>query len=146
MIILGIFLCIAAIGILCWLLYTLAIYALPLFVRVSAGTWAFNTGAGWLGAILVASLAAGLTLGVVQILLGVISPMWAKLAITLVFVAPAMVAGYHATHGIAKHMIPSEIWQVVFSVIGATAVGVTAYLRVAGMAAADQSGRDMVQA
>jgi hypothetical protein len=145
MIILGIFLCIAAIGILCWLLFTLAIFALPLFVGVSAGTWAFNTGAGWLGAILVASLAAGLTLGVGQILLGVFSPMWAKLAIALVFVAPAMVAGYHATHGIAKHMIPSEIWQIVFSVIGATAVGATAYLRVAGMAARPIR-RDMVQA
>jgi hypothetical protein len=145
MIILGIFLCIAAIGILCWLLFTLAIFALPLFVGVSAGTWAFNTGAGWVGAILVASLAAGLTLGVGQILLGVFSPMWAKLAIALVFVAPAMVAGYHATHGIAKHMIPSEIWQIVFSVIGATAVGATAYLRVAGMAARPIR-RDMVQA
>lgn len=146
MIILGMFLCIAAIGILCWLLFTLAIFALPLFVGVSAGTWAFNTGAGWLGAILVGSLAAGLTLGVGQILLGVISPMWAKLAIAMVFVAPAIVAGYYATHGIAKHMMPSEIWQIVFSVTGAVAVGVTAFLRVAGMSAADQSGRDVVRA
>ncbi|MER8977879.1 hypothetical protein [Mesorhizobium sp. M0870] len=146
MIILGMFLCIAAIGILCWLLFTLAIFALPLFVGVSAGTWAFNTGAGWPGAILVGSLAAGLTLGVGQILLGVVRPIWAKLAITLVFIAPAIVAGYHASHGIAKHMMPSEIWQIVFSVIGAVAVGVTAYLRVAGMTAADQSGRDVVRA
>lgn len=146
MIILGMFLCIAAIGILCWLLFTFAIFALPLFVGVSAGTWAFNTGAGWLGAILAGILAAGLTLGVGQILLGVISPMWAKLVIAMVFVAPAIVAGYHATHGIAKHMMPSETWQIVFSVIGATAVGVTAYLRVAGMTAADQSGRDVVRA
>lgn len=146
MIILGIFLCIAAIGILCWLLFTLAIFALALFVGVSAGTWAFNAGAGWLGAILVGSLAAGLTLGVGQILLGVIRPMWAKLAIAMVFVAPAIVAGYHATHGIAKHMMPSETWQIAFSVIGATAVGVTAYLRVANMRAADQSGRDVVRA
>ena len=146
MIILGILLCIAAIGILCWLLFTLAIVALPLFVGVSAGTWAFSTGAGWLGAILVGILAAGLKLGVGQILLGVISPMWAKLAIAMVFVAPAIVAGYHAIHGIAKLTMPSEIWQVVFSVIGAIAVGITAFLRVAGMAAADQSGREMVQA
>lgn len=76
MIILGILVCIAAIGILCWLLFTLAIFALPLFVGVSASTWAFNTGAGLLGAILVGILAAGLTLGVGPILLGVISPMW----------------------------------------------------------------------
>ncbi|ESZ04768.1 hypothetical protein X735_32520 [Mesorhizobium sp. L2C085B000] len=146
MIILGMFVCIAAIGILCWLLFTLAIFALPLFVGGSAGTWAFNTGAGWLGAVLVGILAAGSTLGVRQILLGVISPMWAKLALVVVFVAPAIAVGYHATHGIAKHMMPSETWQSVFSVIGATAVGVTAYLRVANMRAADQSGRDVVRA
>ena len=103
-------------------------------------------GAGWLGAILVGVLAAGLTLGVGQILLGVIRSMWAKIAIALVFVAPAIVAGYHATHGIAKLMMPSETWQIVFSVIGAIAVGVTAFLRIAGMAAGDQSGRGMVQA
>lgn len=87
-----------------------------------------------------------MTLGVGQILLGVISSMGAKLAIATVFVAPAIVAGYHATHGIAKHMMPSETWQIVFSVIGAIAVGVAAFLRVAGMAAADHSGRNMVQA
>ncbi|TPM89653.1 MULTISPECIES: hypothetical protein [unclassified Mesorhizobium] len=146
MIILGILLCVAAIGILCWLLFTLAIVALPLFVGVNAVAWAFNSAAGWLGALLVGILAAGLTLAIGQILLGLIRPIWAKLAIVMVFVAPAMVAGYHATHGIAKHIMPSETWQVVFSVIGAIAVGVTAYLRVAGMVAADQSGRDMVQA
>jgi len=145
-IILGILLCIAAIGVLCWLLFTLAIVALPLFVGVNASTWAFNTGAGWFGAILFGILAAGLTLGVGQILLGVVRPMWAKLAIAMVFVAPAIVAGYHATHGIAKHMLPSETWQIVFSVIGAIAVGVATFLRVAGIAAADQSGRDMVRA
>ncbi|MGO4637017.1 hypothetical protein AB4Z43_01070 [Mesorhizobium sp. 2RAF45] len=146
MIILGILLCIAAIGILCWLLFTLAIFALPLFAGVTAGTWSLNTGAGWLGAILVGVPAAGLTLGVGQILLGVIRSMWAKIAIALVFVAPAIVAGYHATHGIAKLMMPSETWQIVFSVIGAVAVGVTAFLRIAAMAAGDQSDRGMVQA
>lgn len=146
MIILGILLCIAGIGILCWLLFTLAIFALPLFAGVTAGTWSLNTGAGWLGAILVGVLAAGLTLGVGRILLGVIRSMWAKIAIALVFVAPAIVAGYHATHGIAKLMMPSETWQIVFSVIGAVAVGVTAFLRIAAMAAGDQSDRGMVQA
>jgi hypothetical protein len=32
--------------------------------------------------------------------------------------------------------MPSEVWQVVFSLIGAITVGVTAFLRVAGMAGA----------
>ena len=50
MIILGIVLSFAAIGILCWLLFTLAVFALPFFAGVTAGTWAYDTGAGWLGA------------------------------------------------------------------------------------------------
>ena len=40
MIILGIVLSFAAIGILCWLLFTLAVFALPFFAGVTAGTWA----------------------------------------------------------------------------------------------------------
>ena len=135
----GILLSIAAIGFFCWLIFTLAVFALPLFVGVSAGSWALHTGAGWLGAIIVGTVAAGLTLGVGQMLLVLVRPTWMKLAIALIFVAPAILAGYHAVHGIVKHTMPSETWQIVFSVIGAIAVGVTAFLRVVGMAATDLS-------
>lgn len=146
MIILGILLCIVAIGFLCWLLFTLAVFALPFFVGVTTGMWAMNSGAGWLGAILVGALAAGFTFGVGQVLLGTVRPLWAKLAIALVFVAPAVVAGYHATHGIAKHVMPSEGWQIAFSIIGAVAVGIAAFLRIAGVAGDGQSSRGLVQA
>ena len=53
MIFLGIILSIAAIGFFCWLLFTLAVFALPFFAGVTAGRWAYQTGAGWLGAILI---------------------------------------------------------------------------------------------
>ena len=56
--------------------------------------------------------------------------------IALAFVVPAALAGYHATHGIVTHTMPSEAWQVVFSIIGAIAVGATAFMRVTAMAAA----------
>ena len=52
MIFLGIILSIAAIGFFCWLLFTLAVFALPFFAGVSLGMWAYHTGAGWLGAII----------------------------------------------------------------------------------------------
>ncbi|OLP54381.1 hypothetical protein BJF92_19265 [Rhizobium rhizosphaerae] len=139
MIILGILLSIAAIGFFWWLLFTLAVFALPFFVGVSAGSWAWHTGAGWLGAIVVGTVAAGLTFGIGQILLVLVRPTWMKLAIALIFVTPAVLAGYHAVHGIVKHTVPSETWQIVFSVIGAIAVGVTAFLHVSGMAATDLS-------
>ena len=146
MIILGIILSIAAIGVFCWLLFTLAVFALPFFAGVTVGTWAYQSGAGWLGAILVGMVGGGLTLGVGQILLGIVRPLWARLLIVLAFVAPAAIAGYHATHGIVKHTMPSETWQLVFSVIGATAVGVTAFARVAGMAATGPSSQGIAQA
>jgi len=146
MIFLGIILSIAAIGFFCWLLFTLAVFALPFFAGVTAGGWAYHTGAGWLGAILIGTVAAGLTLGIGQLLLGLVRPLWARLLIALVFVAPAAIAGYHATHGIVKHTMPSETWQLVFSVIGAIAVGVTTFTRVAGMAATGPSGQNPARA
>ena len=146
MIFLGILLSIAAIGFFCWLLFTLAVFALPFFAGLSAGTWAWHTGAGWLGAIIIGIVAAGLTLGISQILFVIVRPIWARLLIALVFVAPAVMAGYHATHGIVKHTMPSETWQLVFSVIGAVAVGVTAFVRVAGMAGTGPSSQGVASA
>ena len=66
--------------------------------------------------------------------------------IALAFVAPAAIAGYHATHGIVKHTMPSETWQLVFSVVGAIAVGVTAFARVTGMAATGLSAQTPARA
>ena len=146
MIFLGIILSIAAIGFFCWLLFTLAVFALPFFAGVTVGALAYHTGAGWLGAIVIGIVGAGLNLGIGQLLLMVVRPLWAKLLIALVFVAPAVIAGYHATHGIVKHTMPSETWQVVFSVIGAVAVGVTAFMRVAGMAATSPSSQGLARA
>ena len=146
MIFLGIILSIAAIGFFCWLLFTLAVFALPFFAGVTVGGWAFQTGAGWPGAILIGAVAAGLTLGIGQLLLGLVRPLWARLLIALAFVAPAALAGYHATHGIVKHTMPSETWQLVFSVIGAVAVGVTALARVTGMVATGPSGQSPARA
>jgi hypothetical protein len=135
MIVLGIIVSIAAIGTMCWLLFNLAVFALPFFIGLNAGIWAYGTGADWLGGILIGLIAAGLTVAVGQGLLMLVRPIWARLLIALTFVAPADVAGFYATLGIVKHMMPSETWQIIFSVVGAVAVGVTAFLRVAGMAA-----------
>lgn len=134
MIFLGIPLGLAAIVLFCWLLFTLAVFALPFFASVSAGTWAYQTGAGWLGAIVVGLIAGCVTLGIGQVLLVIVRPMWARLLVALAFVVPAVFAGYHATHGIAKLAMPSETWQIVFSIIGAVAIGVTTLMQVAGTA------------
>lgn len=146
MIFLGILLSVAAIGFFCWLLFTLAVFALPLFAGLSVATWAYHAGAGWFGAILVGIAAGGLTLGIGQVLLATVRPLWAKFAIAAIFVTPAVIAGYHAVHGIVKHTMPSETWQIVFSVVGAVVVGITAFLRVAGMAAPVPASQELARA
>ncbi len=124
-----------AIGFFCWLLFTLAVFALPTVAGVYAGIWAYHTGAGALGAIVVGFLAAGAIFGLGQLLLIFVPWAWAKLLIIAVYTAPAVVAGYSATHGITLMAMSSPVWQTVFSVIGAIAVGITALLRISSVAA-----------
>ena len=58
MLILGLILSVFAIGFFCWLLFTLAVYALPFFVAVTVGLAAYHHDAGLLGAFLVAGVVA----------------------------------------------------------------------------------------
>lgn len=136
----------AAIGVLCWLLFTLAVFALPAFVGVSAGIWAHQTGAGLVGAIVIGAVGAGTALGVGQLLLAILRPAWLKILVALAFVAPAAIAGFHATHGIVKHAMPSETWQLVFSVVGAIAVAVTAFIRVTSLTPPGSTSRGIANA
>jgi hypothetical protein len=62
------------------------------------------------------------------------------------FVAPAGIAGYYATHGIVRHSMPSETWQVVFSLIGAAVVGITALARLATLAPPGRTGQGVARA
>lgn len=135
MFVLGPLMVLSAIGFFCWLLFTLAVFALPAFVGITIGIWSFHTGAGALGAIVVAFVAAGATFGIGQLLLAFVPWAWARLLIVAVYAAPAAVAGYSATHGIAQMAMPSPVWQTVFAVVGAVAVGITAVVRISGMAA-----------
>jgi len=64
-----------------------------------------------------------------------VRPLWARFVIALIFVVPAVLAGFYATLRITWTMMSSETWQMIFAVIDAGAIGVSAFLRIAGMAA-----------
>lgn len=134
MIFLNVLLLLGVIGTLCWLLFTFAIYALPLFVGVTVGMWAYGTGAGYVGGIIIGSVASGAVAIVGQLIFAFARPLWIRLIVALLFAAPAAVAGYAATHGIARHLMPFEGWQMAFSIVGAIAIGMTALFRMAGAA------------
>lgn len=146
MIVLGILGSFAVIGLLCWLLFTLAVFALPFFVGLNVGIWTHQAGAGLFAAFLAGAFAAGATFGIGQVLLAALRSSWLRLLVALAFAAPAALAGFYATRGIVEHTMPSETWQLVFSIIGAAAVGITASVRMTALAAPEASGQGIATA
>lgn len=126
---LAVVLTILGLGFLCWLLFSLAVYALPFFAAMTAGMWAYGTGAGVLGAFAVGLLAGVATLVLGQFLFGAVRSTIVRLALALAFAAPAAIAGYHAVLGLSAIGVQSEAWRQVFAVVGAAIVGFTAAAR-----------------
>jgi hypothetical protein len=129
MLVIGLVLSVAGIGFFCWLLFTLAVYALPLFAALTAGLAAFHSDSGVIGALVVGILAGGATLAIGQIAFATVRTSLIRCAFALVFVVPSAIAGYHATLGLAHFGIPSAAWREAFAIVGAVLVGGTAWVR-----------------
>src|SRR6266481_9924019 len=67
MIAIGIVFSFIGLGYLCWLLFDLIVYALPVVVGVNAGMAAYHSGAGEIGAFIVGLVAGALSLVAGQI-------------------------------------------------------------------------------
>src|SRR5580658_4777974 len=102
MIIVGIILSVFGIGFFCWLLFTLAVHALPFFAGLSAGLAAFHSGAGVIGALVVGVLAGGATLAIGQIAFATVRTPLIRALIGLLYAVPAGIAGYQASLGLAE--------------------------------------------
>jgi hypothetical protein len=130
MLVIGLLLSVACIGFFCWLLFTLAIYALPFFAGLTVGLAAFHGDSGVIGALVVGGLAGSATLAIAQIAFATVRTPLIRAAIGLLFTVPAAVAGYHATFGLAHIDVPSEGWRGAFAIVGAVLVGGTAWARI----------------
>ena len=131
MLALGLLLNTVGIGLFCWLIFTLAVYALPFFVAINAGIWAYHSGAGLLGAPLLAVAAAGMTLAIAQIAFAMTRSLVLRAVIAALFALPATFAGYHVALAMAQVGVPSLAWREVFACVGAVFIGGTAWTRLA---------------
>lgn len=122
---------VALIAMLCVLAYTLAVYALPFMLGLTAAQFAYQTGSGFIGAGLVGLVAAGAAFGVLVLLFDTLRSPILRLIVALVFATPAAVAGYALVHGVTKEAVPSEIWRQIFCIIGGGLVGGSALMRLA---------------
>lgn len=129
--VLGIIFSLLGIGMLIALMFNLAILALPLFAAVVAGRFAFDTGAGAFGAIAVAIVAGAAALGAGQAVLLMTRSTIVRLAVAIVFTAPAAFAGYHLVLGLSHIGGAHGVWQQIFAGIGSVAIGAAALMRLA---------------
>ncbi|MGY4307841.1 hypothetical protein ACVIJ6_005084 [Bradyrhizobium sp. USDA 4369] len=129
MLIIGILLNVVGIGVLCWALFTLAIHAFPLFVGMTAGIHSFQAAMGSFGAIVIGFIVACCILAVGRYAFSIARGPVVRLLIGLLFAAPAACAGYHVALALAHVGIPSEWWQEPVAMLGAVAIGSTAWAR-----------------
>src|SRR5262245_5859847 len=129
MIIISIVLALVGLAYLCWRLFALAVYALPLFAGVTAGLATYHSGSGPVGAIIVGLIASTITLIAGQIAFMTLRSPFIRAGVALLFAVPAAIAGYHATLGLAHIGIPAEGWRQAMALIGAIVMAATAWTR-----------------
>jgi succinate dehydrogenase/fumarate reductase cytochrome b subunit len=131
MIIIGIVLSFVCFAYLCWLLFTLAVYALPVCAAVTAALAVYQSGSGLLGAVIVGVIAGSIILVAGQIAFTRLRSPLMRAAISILFALPAAVAGYHAALGLAHFGVPAEGWRQAMAAMGAIVVAATAWARMA---------------
>ena len=129
MIIIGVILNIVGLGVFCWALFALAIHALPFFVGTTAAIYAYQTGIGPLGAVVIGFLVASLTFGFGQYVFSAARSRIGRSVIGLLFAVPAARAGYDVSLTLSQISNPTESWQAAIAVIGGIIVGCTAWAR-----------------
>lgn len=128
---------IALVGTMCWLLFNLAVYALPFFTGLSAGMFAYQSGAGTLGSAVIGTAIATMTLVAGQVLFAAVRAPILRAGIAAAFAVPAAIAGYHAVHGISGIADTAEGWQQIVSLVAALAIGGVAWARMNAFHPAD---------
>jgi hypothetical protein len=125
----GIVLGVFGFGLFCWLLFTLAVYALPFYAAMTAGLAALQAGAGIIGALIVGVLAGCATFALGGIALAASRTSFIRTVVGMLYAAPAMVAGYHVSLALAGIGMSAAAWQQALAVLGGMIAGITAYSR-----------------
>lgn len=128
------FLSLIGLGFMVWVLFALAVYALPAFVGVTVGMYVYDTEAGVIAALLAGMFAAVFTYLIGQIVFAKVQSVPIRLAIGALFAAPADVAGFSAIKGLSEIDGASEGWTLAFAIIGGIVTAGTAWVRIASLA------------
>jgi len=129
----GLLLMVFGIGAFCALIYKMAVYALPVMVGLWAAFAAFHSGSGPVLAFAVGFVVGVAVFGIGQSVWNSRQPKALRYAVALLFVAPATLTGYYTTQQFSTLVVPSSSWQLVSAIVGAIAIGLTAFVWLTGV-------------
>ena len=129
MLALGLVLNAVGLGLFCWLIFALAVYAVPFFVALIIGMTALQSGADVIVALLIGMTGGTVTLVLGQTAVAVTRSLTLRIAIATAFALPAAVAGYHLVFALSQIGLSSTAWHEAFACLGAVCVGGTAWAR-----------------
>lgn len=96
---------------------------------MTAAIYAYQTGIGPFGAVIVAFVVGGFTFVLGQYAFSTSRSRIVRFFIGLLFAVPAARAGYDVSLTLSQISIPSESWRAAIAVIGGTIVGCMALAR-----------------
>ena len=128
----GLLLMAFGIGAFCVLTYKMAVYALPVMVGLWAAFAALHSGSGSVLAFGIGFVVGAIVFCIGQSIWSSRQPRLFRYAVALLFVVPAVLTGYYTTQQFSTLVVPSVSWQFVLAVVGAIAVGLTTFARLAG--------------
>jgi hypothetical protein len=127
----GLFLALFGIGAFCALIYKTAVYALPAAVGFWCGFSALHSGSGVIVAFAVGAVVGAIVFGIGQSVWNSGLPRILRYSVALLFVVPAVWTGYCATQQLSTLVVPSATWQLAVAIVGAIAVGLAAFVKLA---------------
>ena len=95
---------------------------------------ALQSGAGVVGAMLIATAGGALTLVLGQVAVAVARSLALRIAIATAFAIPAAVAGYHVAFALSQIGMSSLAWREILACLGAVCVGGTTWTRLTAFA------------
>ena len=115
-----------------WLLFNLAVHALPVGAGISIAFWMRDHDPGYFAAIF-GGLAAGIAILLIgQFLFAFIRAPILRPALALMFAIPTGIAGYHAIQGIMRLAFDPGTLLSVLSWTGAIVIALAAWSRLTG--------------
>ncbi|OAN70148.1 hypothetical protein A8B78_20980 [Jannaschia sp. EhC01] len=116
-------------GVLGWVAFNLAVYALHFAIGLTSGFYLYETGNGVFLSILVGVLFGGIAVVLGELTFERVRFPILRMVIGLIYAVPAGIAGFHAAKGLASFGGTGNLTITLLSWLGALIIGGTAWAR-----------------